>query len=213
MSRIHLLNRMTEELKLIQTLQPSARQPCYLGEHIQWWLNLHDIERWVDGGLCRLRLLRLGIDSRQDGRVLLSRHLARDARLLVDTHLGGLSDLWNGIVEKRGCLVKMRCRCCRETASQYKVDTKTGRKKRSLCNEGTGLVRCETGKGKPRAARQGGRSEDKLQQSGTEPCKVNALTTWLGEADGEDLEIGGWGCGRGRGKRRVGGTGADEGEG
>lgn len=93
MSRIHLLNRMTEELKLIQTLRPSARQPCYLGERIQWWSNLHDVERWVDGGLCRLRLLRLGIDSRQDGRVLLPRHLARDARLLVDTHLGGLSDL------------------------------------------------------------------------------------------------------------------------
>lgn len=101
-----------------------------------------------------------------------------------------------------------------ETASQCKVETKTDRKKRSLCNEGTGLLRCETGRGKARAARQGGRSEDKLQQSGTEPCRVSALTTWLGEADGEGLEIGGWECGRGRGKRRVGGTpGEDEGEG
>lgn len=89
----------------------------------------------------------------------------------------------------------------------------TDLEKRSLCNEGTGLLRSETGKGNPRAARQGGRSEDKLQQSGTEPCRVNALTTGLGEADGEGLEIGGWGCGRGRGKRRVGGTqGEDEDE-
>lgn len=186
MSRIHLLNRMTEELKLIQTLhKPSPRQRCHSSERLQRWINLHDIGRRVDGGLCGLRLLRLGVDSRQDGRVLLSRHLAGDARLLVDTHLGGLVDLWNGRVECKGCLTKVRCRCCRGTASRFKVETKTDRKKGSLCNEGTGLLRSETGKGNPRAARQGGRSEDKLQQPGREPCRVNALTTLLGEADGE----------------------------
>lgn len=95
MSRIHLLNRMTEELKLIQTLQQVFPSAMLSGRAYDLWLNLHDVERWVDGGLGRLRLLRLGVDSRQDGRVLLSRHLARDARLLVGTHLGGLSDLWN----------------------------------------------------------------------------------------------------------------------
>lgn len=56
----------------------------------------------MNRSLRRLRLLRLGVDSRQDWRVLVSRHLARDARLLVGTHLDGLLGLLDRIVDKKG---------------------------------------------------------------------------------------------------------------
>lgn len=50
--------------------------------------NIHDVERRVDSCLWRLRLLRVRVDSRQDGGILVSGHLPRDACFLIGAHFG-----------------------------------------------------------------------------------------------------------------------------
>lgn len=86
-SRIHLLNRMTEDERPIHVLQSTAVSSSSFksGDHVREG-NLRNVESWVEGGLWGFRLLGLRVDGGQNG-ALGTGDLARDSALLFGTHL------------------------------------------------------------------------------------------------------------------------------
>jgi hypothetical protein len=98
-SRSHLLNRITEELKPIHVLRgalakqdPSQpRRPCFPTIFpLSQWQYSHNIEDGVQRSLCGRGLVSLGVDGGQDRRAAVgASDVARHSNLFFSRHGGG----------------------------------------------------------------------------------------------------------------------------